>query len=376
MANFSEADLDAARQAGILGEESYQKLTSFLVGRTSAAAPGNTGGAAPAAAATTDAEVAEDEKPRFDVTHVLWYAGALIVITAMGMFTTTAFMAMGGVALTVTAAIYAFGFLALGRRLWRKGLQTPGGLAVTVAVAMVPLAIFGLQEAYGLWGSQADPGSYRGFFEYIRGGWVIMEAATIIAALVALRFFPFSFIVFVLAFTAWFMSMDLATWFVGSRWDEFDTRRDVSLVFGIVMILAAWIVDLRARRKGDFAFWLHLFGMMCFWGGLSLHASDDNLAKFIYALINIGLLFLGVFLGRRVYAVFGTIGIMLYLGDLSWRVFDNVLLFSFALSLIGLAIIWLGLVVHRNRRKIAAWMANALPPGLAALRPVHARMTG
>jgi hypothetical protein len=146
------------------------------------------------------------------------------------------------------------------------------------------------------------------------------------------------------------------------------------MFFGLAMILVAWLVDLRRPRGGDFAFWLHLFGVMCFWGGLSLHSSDNNLAKALYCLICVGLIFLGVFLGRRVYAVFGTIGVMLYLGDLSWHVFDNVLLFSFALSAIGVGIIALGLFVHRNEARLAAWMAHSLPPGLSALRPEHARL--
>lgn len=363
MASFSEADLEAARLAGVIGDESYQKLKAFLAGRATIAAPPTQGAAA-----------SPDEKPRFDVTHVLWYTGALIVMTAMGVFSSTAFAAMGGVALSVTAVIYAFGFVWLGIHLWRKGLHTPGGIAIAIAVSMVPLAIYGIEDAYGLWATHVDPGKYRDFFEYVRGGWVIMEAGTIVAALVALRFWPFSFIVFVLSFALWFMSMDLAIWFVGDRWTDYETRRAVSLAFGCVMILAAWLVDLREKRGGDYAFWLHLFGTMCFWGGLSLHSSDDNLAKAIYCAINVGLVFLGVFLGRRVYAVFGTIGIMLYLGDLSWRVFDNVLLFSFALSLIGLAIIGLGLVMHRNKERIAMWLIRTLPPGVAALRPAHARV--
>ena len=358
MGNFSEADLEAARRAGVIDEASYLKLTGFL-----------------AAAPTSPPSASPDAKPqRFDVTHVLWYAGALIVMSAMGMFSTTAFFAMGGVALAVTGVIYAAGFLGLGHHLWRKGLRTPGGLAVTVAVSMVPLIIYGVQYAVGFWAEAADPGQYRSFFEYIRGGWVLMEAGTVIAALVALRFYPFPFILFVLAFMLWFMSMDFAAWIIGDAWSDFEKRRAVSLVFGAVMVLVAWLVDLRAWPGGDFAFWLHLFGVMCFFGGLSLHASDDNLAKAIYCLINIGLVFLGVFLGRRVYAVFGTIGIMLYLGDLSWRVFDNVFLFSFALSLIGVAIIWLGLVVNRNQVRIASWLLRNLPAGVAALRPAHARV--
>ena len=37
-----------------------------------------------------------DLRPRFDLVHLLWYAGALIVIGAMGLFTTLAFAQLGG----------------------------------------------------------------------------------------------------------------------------------------------------------------------------------------------------------------------------------------------------------------------------------------
>ena len=58
--------------------------------------------------------------------------------------------------------------------------------------------------------------------------------------------------------------------------------------------------------------------------------------------MNVALLFLSVFLGRRVYAVFGVIGIAIYLGDLADKVFKDSLLFPFALSLIGVAVIAAG----------------------------------
>jgi hypothetical protein len=363
MAMFSENDLEAARHAGVLSEETYLKVKDFLVARSATAAR------SPLAVDDTK------EKRRFDVTHVLWYAGALIVMTAMGMFSTTAFSLIGGVALTATGLIYALAFLLLGNFLWRKGLPTPGGLCVAVAISMVPLAIYGVEDALKLWGpAQGNPNKYRDFYIYIRGSWIYMEIGTLIAALIAFRFWPFAFIVFVASIALWFMSMDLAMWYLGERWGEFATRREVSLVFGCVMILIAWIVDLRLWRGGDFAYWLHLFGVMCFWAGLSLHRSDSSIDKAIYCLINIGLIFLGVFLGRRVYAVFGTIGIMLYLGDLCWHVFDNVIWFSFALSFIGVAVIGLGLFLHRNEPRLEAWLARNLPPGIGALRPVHARI--
>ncbi len=60
------------------------------------------------------------------------------------------------------------------------------------------------------------------------------------------------------------------------------------------------------------------------------------------------MILIGAVLGRRVFAVFGGLGIAGYLGHLSYRVFKDSLVFPFALSLIGLAIIWLGVIWQRR----------------------------
>ena len=142
----------------------------------------------------------------------------------------------------------------------------------------------------------------------------------------------------------------------------------VSLWFGLAMLPMAWVVDVRAR--GDFAFWLHLFGLLAFWGGLSLLDSDSELGKAIYCLINVALLFLAVFLQRRAYAVFGALGVTIYLGHLSFMFADS-LLFPFALSAIGVAIIAAGLLYYRRSADIEGWVERTLPPAALALRPAH-----
>ena len=43
----------------------------------------------------------------------------------------------------------------------------------------------------------------------------------------------------------------------------------------------------------DYAFWLYLLGMLTFWGALSARESDSELAKAMYALLNVGFVFLG-----------------------------------------------------------------------------------
>jgi hypothetical protein len=339
-------DLERAVAGGVLEAAQAEALWQFLGGRP------------------------DGPRPRFDLVHVLWYAGALIVIGAMGLFTTLAFAQLGGGALALIALVYAALFTAAGQSLWQRGLRVPGGLLIAVAVTMAPLFTYGVQDALGWW-THSQPGNYRDFYIWIKASWLPMELATIAAGLVALRFWRFPFLIAPIAFALWFMSMDLVPWVFGEGWDSWDQRRIVSLWFGLGMLVVAWAVDVRAR--GDFAFWLHLFGLLAFWGGLTLLDSQNELGKALYCLINLLLLLLALFLQRRAYAVFGTLGIAAYLCHLAGEVFRDSLLYPFALSLIGVLIIAAGLWLHRREAALAQLLDRRLPPALQALRPAHAR---
>jgi hypothetical protein len=353
---FSEHDLRAAVTAGALDANSLSRLLDFLSTRRSSV---------PSVTATP--------APQFDLAHLLWYAGALIVMSAMGLFSTLAFSSMGGFALTATAVVYAILFTIAGHHLWHgRDLRIPGGLLIAIAVSMAPLAVYGIQEAYGAWGQFGRPGTVHDFYVWIKGSWVFMEVAAIVAAVIALRFYPFPFIVMIIAFALWFMSMDLTPWVFGRAEFSWDERRAVSMWFGLAVLVVAWLVD-RRPRGGDFAFWLHLFGMMAFWGGLSLKSSDSEIAKALYCLLNVGLILLSVVLRRRVYAVFGTFGVAGYLGYLSQSLFKDSMLFPFALSAIGVAVIAVGLYYHKHQAAIEAWLERYLPEVVAFLRPPDAR---
>jgi hypothetical protein len=358
---LAEADLKAIRDAGLIDDTKLAEITDFLEHRY------------PAATRQT--------APRFDLTHVLWYAGALIIMGAMGLFTTEAFNRLGGWALAACGGAYLVAFLAAGHILWRNAtLRIPAGLLIAVAVSMVPLIIYGVQDALGLWGSpQGDPGQYKDFHTYVKASWIYMEIGAIIASLLAVWRYPFPFIVMVTAFALWYMSMDLAVWFTYKPDNyysyDYEIRRAVSMYFGLGMILVAWTVDILRRRGPDFAFWLHIFGVITFWSAMTLSDSNSELMKFIYCLINITMIGLSLFLNRRIYAVFGAFGVATYLGYLASEVFKDVILFSFALSAIGLAVIGLGLLLHRNRARMLAAMDTIVPQSLAWLRPEHARVT-
>jgi hypothetical protein len=346
---YSESDLRAASAAGVLDAPQLARLLTFL-GQRAALAP----------AATA---------PRFDVAHLLWYAGALIVITAMGLFSTLAFSQMGGQALAITAVVYAGVFWAGGHYLWHtKNLHTPGGLLIAIAVSMAPLAVYGMQDALGWWGQFGKPGTVQEFYVWIKGSWIFMETAAIIVAVLALRFYRFPFIVSIVAVALWFMSMDLAPWIAGAAHADWETQRRVSIWVGLAILVAAYGTD-RMQRTGDFAFWLYLFGLLAFWGGITATSGGTMLDKALYCALNVALLFGAVFLNRRVFAVFGVIGIALYLGDLASHVFKDSLLFPFALSLIGVAVIAAGLLYYRNQDRLTAWFEANLPDGVKRLRP-------
>lgn len=350
---YTETDLRAAVSAGVIDSASAEKLIAFLAKR-----PGKESGVPVA---------------KFDAAHLLWYAGALIVIGAMGLFSTLAFSQMGGSALTFTAITYAVAFTVAGHNLWHKrNLKTPGGLLITIAVAMAPLAIYGIQEELGWWGKFGKPGTVQDFYTWIKGSWVFMEAGAIVAGVIALRFFRFPFIVAVIAVALWFMSMDIVPWIAGNARPSFELKRQVSVWFGLAVLAVAWIVDYRGR-DADFAFWLHLFGLMAFWGGITATESSNEFGKAMYCLLNVGLLLLSIILVRRAYALFGALGVTAYLGHLADVVFKNSLLFPFALSLIGVAVIAAGLLYHRKQEAISAWLAANLPEAILKLRPAHAR---
>ncbi|CAN5400335.1 hypothetical protein BH09PSE6_BH09PSE6_13030 [soil metagenome] len=317
--------------------------------------------------------VREAETPAFKPAHILYYLGGLIAIGAMTLFMTLGWEQFGGVGLMFISACYCL--LAIALTEWflrRKGLAIPAGITGALAVVMVPLAIYGLQHVLGLWADREGVDrSYRDFHVWIDWRWVVMEFATLIAGAVALWRYRLPFMVMPVAVTLWYMSMDLVPFLLGGSSAEIfsDQGKLISAVFGFFMLLFAFRVDLRAGRRRDFAFWLYLFGMLAFWGGLSSLNSNSELGKFVYCLVNLALIAIGAAISRRVFAVFGSLGVAGYLGHLSYSVFKDSLWFPVALTAIGFAVVAAGVVWQRHEaalgQRLRRWMPTALREALA-----------
>ncbi|MEK9753463.1 MAG: hypothetical protein VW338_09675 [Rhodospirillaceae bacterium] len=198
-----------------------------------------------------------------------------------------------------------------------------------------------------------------------------MELATVVVGLLAVRVVPFGFVTAPIAFALWYMSMDLTPIIAGADDFEWELRKAVSLWFGLAMLAASYVVDRRwpGGPGRDFAFWGYLFGLIAFWGGLTMMDSDSELAKFGYFLVNAGLILAAVFLRRRAFLVFGALGCFGYLGYLAYDLFEDSALFPVAVTVAGVLVIALGMALRHYCPGWEAAIVAAMPEGLRRLRP-------
>jgi hypothetical protein len=333
----SKESLDGAVEQGILGSEQAEALLDYLRTRPSA-------------------------QPRFDLTHVLYYLGGLIAIGAMTVFMNLGWEAFGGWGIFFIALAYMGIGLKLADFFGQRDYAVPAGICATFAVALTPLAIYGLQRAIGFW-----PGGslYHDYHDWVRWHWLFMELGTLAVGAIAAWRYRYPFLIMPIAATLWYMSMDLAAVIAGGR-PDFELRALVSMYFGLAVCALAFWVDVRSRYTADFAFWLYLFGVIAFWGGMTAQDSGSEWSKLAYCMINLLMIGIGVVLVRRVFVVFGAIGVSLYLGHLA-RLFEGSWLFPVALTAIGLGIIGLGVLWQKHERAITHRVHARLPQPLAEL---------
>lgn len=345
MERFDARDLARAVSAGVLQPGQDQALLAFL-------------------------RQQPESRASFQLAHVAFYLGALLIMGAMGWLLTEAWMRIGDGALLAIALLYIGGITLFALSLQRRNQPVAAGVLAAVAVSIVPLAVFAIERLAGWWPLDDAQGDYHQYYTYVQGGWLAMEAATVLAGLLMLRLIPFPFIVMPIAVALWFMSMDLSEWFHGDLF-SWEQRRTVSLWFGLGLLLVFLVIDGRTRR--DYAFWGYLAGLAAFWGGLTLMDSGSEWGKALYCLINLGLMGLAVLLRRPVFMVFGAMGVAAYLGYLSYEVFADSLLFPVILTLIGLGVIGLGVLYQKRREALSEQLRAQLPECLVQLLPALRR---
>ncbi|MGI8866726.1 MAG: hypothetical protein ACR2G1_08355, partial [Rubrobacteraceae bacterium] len=67
------------------------------------------------------------------------------------------------------------------------------------------------------------------------------------------------------------------------------------------------------------------------------------------------------------------LGLFSYVGHLAWEIFEDSLLFPFALSAVGVGIMVLGILYAKNKNRIERALMNSLPDSLKRLLPPQRR---
>ena len=79
-----------------------------------------------------------------------------------------------------------------------------------------------------------------------------MELATVLAGLLVLRVWRFPFLTAPIAHALWFLSMDLPALLLRSEPFSWDEKKFLTMVFGLVMLLALqWIADRTAPKRNQ-----------------------------------------------------------------------------------------------------------------------------
>jgi len=300
----------------------------------------------------------QENIPHFGLTHVMYYLGGLLAISAVTIFVSSAWEALRGMPLLMICILLFIGGLFLTRKFLDKNLPIPAGIFSTFSLALVPLAIYNLQVKLGFLPNAGM--HYADYNQWIDWYWVPMELSTLVVGAIMLYFYRFSFLVLPIAVTLWYMSMDLFALLYPQQ--DFLWRAWFSLDFGLIVILVAIFVDFRNDdARQDYAFWLYIFGVLTFWGGLSCQDSHNELGKFLYCMINLAMVLVGVFLNRRVFAVFGAFGIIGYLGYLSFTLFANSNWFLVIMVALGLFIIYAATLWAKVESRLITYFMPYMP---------------
>ena len=296
---------------------------------------------------------------------VLYYGGGLLIISAMTWLMKSSWDNFGKEGMAAVSALYFVIFLFAGYfTFFKKKLEVAGGLLFSVSISIIPLLVFSVLRVFNFWDLDWD---YDDYYIWIRGKWIVLEITTIAVALPILLKTKFPFIVFLIAGTLWFFSMDIMQVIEDKRSLTWTERANITNMFGLFMIAIGYYADIKFKK--DYSFWLYLFGLIILSTGLSIFY-NINIYKLIrLGVANILLILFALFINRNVFIVFGTIGLIEFLSRLSWQFFKDSSFFPFALTIFGVLLIVSGVFFQKNRKNIEEKIIKKLPVFILNLRP-------
>jgi len=287
---------------------------------------------------------------RHKLSSTIYYFGGFLIFLALGQFLVSAYTNYEKNFLLLTVSIYALALYGFGLYFWKKKNQILGGMGVFLALSLIPVIVYTVLDILNVWPG-GSPGKYMNFYQWISGGWFLMEIITITATYITLRFIRYPCLTAILYLTLWFASLDILpffAYFISKNIPSYIFPK-ISIIYGASLTIFAFILDKKNREK--FSLWAYVFGVSIFWIGLSVNTYKTEWGHAIYCLLNIGMIMLSALLSRRIFAVLGVFGVLFYLEELIGRHFSLSQAFPFLLSAVGIIVIVAGKYLFRSQNK-------------------------
>jgi hypothetical protein len=280
--------------------------------------------------------------PHFDPPNILWYFGAITAAFFSAAQLSEIPRSERGLWVLLSALAWIAVYLLVASLLRKRGWWIPGGLAVAVAVGLVPIVVYAFEVLVGVW-PQDVPVEGAG----PRGGLLAIALVTALAGLAAFALLRFPFLLFVTAFAVLISTQD--TVFLGR--DAANERAWAFIGTGGALVLVGLLVD-RAGLRSD-AFWAHVVGFLGLTIGLlyfvfsgSVVGESNEGAWTAILLLGAFILLVAPLIERATWAAYGVLG--LYAGALHFldrALGDSVL--ALPLVALSVALVGFGILVAR-----------------------------
>jgi hypothetical protein len=311
----------------------------------------------------------------FNAVTIAYSVGGIAVLFAFGWILIDRWDALGAVGVLGVALLYAAIFGGTAAYLRRAGFRVAAGVATVLAVEMTPLATWALLDLAGLWPSRRSAPLcdwYSPIYMECNGKWIVIELASIGAALVALRRVHFSELAAPIGVALVLLSFHLVEAVFGTR--------QHGLAFGCGLVVAASLILSLAyatdRRQGeeDYAAWLYLAGLVTAFAAAIEVWEHGHAARHAVPIVALLAVAASLYLRRRAFLAFGAVLLVWYLGYLAFDVFRGTLAFPLLLATFGIAVIILTVILQRSYPRLAMRIdaregreGRRLPGGHAAL---------
>jgi hypothetical protein len=339
--HFTLADLEQWVEKGLITPEQLTNIRSHIEAAGSVA---------------EQVQAGPEQRKGLNFVSLAYYFGGFMILLAYTIFMglqweSLEFTGQIAISLFTIVVLWAIGYF-----LQRSGFRIAGGLLIFAGTGIVPLFVFTVQRALGIW-LDDQTYAYMEFYRIVAQTWILLELISIGVAVIVIWRVRFTLISLLIAFWTWFLSMDITRWVSQSDyWTWSDREQIVSTTIGVGMLgLGVW---LQRRTKQDYSFWFYLFGHIIVLSHLSaLTLNREGFLGIVYLAVYISFVVASVWLQRRVFLVFGAIGCYSYLSYLAFRVFEGALGFVFALGVIGLLIV---LTAVGYQKYLRSWLENQL----------------